>query len=162
MHGATTKISLTLFISRIKVYYNSGNTNKWIILQSAHSFYYSSPTCFGIIVIFRDLTLKTSLKHTTTNNSQLTPITNWKVVQSKHNNVSNNVKFATCFGYSNHHQADISVHGHDMFSAFSMGSHIVYICCVEFKTLRLINCSVFNILTNVFSEIIYELIDLHW
>ena len=24
--------------------------------------------------------------------------------------------FATCFGYGNHHQADISVHGHDMFS----------------------------------------------
>jgi hypothetical protein len=57
---------------------------------------------------------------------------------------------------SNHHQADISVHGHDMFSAFSMGSHIVYICCVEFQTFRLINCSMFNISTNVFSEIIYE------
>jgi len=28
---------------------------------------------------------------------------------------------------SNLHQADISVHGHDMFSAYSMGSHIVYI-----------------------------------
>ena len=26
---------------------------------------------------------------------------------------------------------DISVHGHDMFSAYSLGSHIVYICCVE-------------------------------
>jgi len=26
---------------------------------------------------------------------------------------------------SNHHQADISAHGHDMFSAYSMGSHIV-------------------------------------
>ena len=25
-------------------------------------------------------------------------------------------KAATCFGYSNHHQADISVHGHDVFS----------------------------------------------
>jgi len=37
---------------------------------------------------------------------------------------------------SNHHQADISVHGHDMFSAYSMGSHIVYICGVEFQTLR--------------------------
>jgi len=55
---------------------------------------------------------------------------------------------------SNHHQADISVHEHDVFSAYSMGSHTVYICCVEFQTLRLINCSVFNILTNVFSEII--------
>ena len=31
--------------------------------------------------------------------------------QSKHNNIFNNVKFATCFCYSNHHQADISVHG---------------------------------------------------
>jgi len=27
------------------------------------------------------------------------------------------VKFATCFGYSNHHQVDISVHEHDTFSA---------------------------------------------
>jgi len=43
-----------------------------------------------------------------------------------------------------------------MFSAYSMGSHIVYTCCVEFQTFRLVNCSVFNILTNVFSEIIYE------
>jgi len=57
---------------------------------------------------------------------------------------------------SNHHEADISVHGHAMFSAYSMGSHIVYICCVEFQTFRLINCSLFNILTNVFSEIIFE------
>jgi hypothetical protein len=36
---------------------------------------------------------------------------------------------------SNHHQIDISVHGYDMFSAYSMGSHNVYICCVEFKHL---------------------------
>jgi len=28
---------------------------------------------------------------------------------------------------SNHHQADISVHEHDMFSAYSMGSNIVCI-----------------------------------
>jgi hypothetical protein len=74
----------------------------------------------------------------------------------KHNNIFNNVKFAACFGYSNHHQVDISVHGHDMFSAYSMGSHIVYIYCVEFQTFRVINCSIFNILTNVYSEIIYE------
>ena len=46
---------------------------------------------------------------------------------------------------SNHHQADISVHGDDMFSAYSMGFHIVYICCVEFQIFRLINCSIFNI-----------------
>ena len=51
-------------------------------------------------------------------------IHNYNIVQSKHNNIYNDVKFATCFGYSNHHQADISVHGHDMFSAYSMGSHI--------------------------------------
>ena len=51
----------------------------------------------------------------------------------------------------NHHQVDISFRGHDMFSAYSMGSHIVYICCVEFQTFRLINCSKFNILTKVFS-----------
>jgi len=36
----------------------------------------------------------------------------------------------------NRHQADISVHGHEMFSAYSMGYHIVYICCVEFQTFR--------------------------
>jgi len=41
---------------------------------------------------------------------------NQKVVQSKHNNILNNVQFATCFGYSNHHQVDISLHGHDMLS----------------------------------------------
>ena len=57
---------------------------------------------------------------------------------------------------SNHHQADISIHGHDMFSAYSMGSHTAYIYCVEFQAFRLINFSLFNILTNVFSEIIYE------
>jgi len=56
----------------------------------------------------------------------------------------------------NHHQTDISIHGHDMFSASSMGCHIVYICCVEFQTFRLINCLMFNILTNVFPEIMYE------
>jgi hypothetical protein len=43
--------------------------------------------------------------------------TNSNIVQSKHNNIFNNVKFATCFGYTNHNQADISVHVHDMFSA---------------------------------------------
>jgi hypothetical protein len=57
---------------------------------------------------------------------------------------------------NNHHQADISVHGHDMFSAYSMGCHIVYICCVEFQTFRIISCSIFSVLTNVFSGIIYE------
>jgi hypothetical protein len=47
---------------------------------------------------------------------------------------------------TNHHQADISIHGHDMFSAYSMGSHIVYIFCVEFQTLdnKLISASVFQ------------------
>ena len=44
---------------------------------------------------------------------------------------------------------DISVHRHDMFSAYSMGSHIVYICCVEFQAFKQINSSIFNILTNV-------------
>jgi len=43
-----------------------------------------------------------------------------------------------------------------MFSPYSMGSHTFYICCVEFQTFRLTNCSIFNILTNAFSEIIYE------
>ena len=40
-----------------------------------------------------------------------------------------------------------------MFSAYGMGSHIVYICCIEFQTFILMNCSIFNILTNVFSEL---------
>ena len=31
--------------------------------------------------------------------------------------IFNNVKFATCFGYSKNHQADISVHGYHMFSS---------------------------------------------
>jgi len=57
---------------------------------------------------------------------------------------------------SNPHQADISVHGHEVFGTYSMGSHIVYICCVEFQTFGLINCSIFNILNNVFPEILYE------
>ena len=57
---------------------------------------------------------------------------------------------------SNHYQIDISVHGHDTFSAYSMESHIVYICSVEFQTFRLIKCSILNNLTNVFSEIIYK------
>ena len=34
----------------------------------------------------------------------------------------NNVQFATCFGYINHHQADSSVHGRDMFTAYSVRS----------------------------------------
>jgi hypothetical protein len=78
----------------------------------------------------------------------LTPLlisANLNVVQTKHNNIFNNVNFSTCFGYRNHHQADISVQGHDTFSAYNrpMGSHIVYICCVEFQTFRLINYSVY-------------------
>jgi len=43
--------------------------------------------------------------------------TKQNILQSKHNNIFNYVKFATCFVYSNQHQADISVHGHGMFSA---------------------------------------------
>ena len=64
------------------------------------------------------------------------------MVQSKHNVVFNNMKFATCFGYSNRHQAEISVHGHDMFSSYSMRSHIVYICCVETHSSKLIKRSI--------------------
>jgi methylglyoxal synthase len=77
----------------------------------------------------------------------------------KHNNIFNNVKLLHVSVTGNHHQADISVHVHDMFSPYSMGSHTVYICCVEFQTFRLINYSIFNILTNAFSEIIYETIN---
>jgi len=38
---------------------------------------------------------------------------------------------------SNHHKVDISVLGHDMFSAYRLGSHDVYICCGEFPAFRL-------------------------
>jgi hypothetical protein len=58
--------------------------------------------------------------------------THCMIIQSKHKIIFNNVQFATCFGYSNHHQANISVHGHDMFSAYSMGSHIIYIWREEY------------------------------
>ena len=58
------------------------------------------------------------------------------MVQSKHKNIFNNVKFATCFGHSNHHQADISVHVHGMFSAYSMG---------HFSTCRYMACSVLTV-----------------
>ena len=43
-----------------------------------------------------------------------------------------------------------------MFNAYRMGSHIVYICCVEFQTFRLKDSPKLSILTNVFSEIVYE------
>jgi len=43
--------------------------------------------------------------------------TNLNIVQSKHNNVFNNVMLVHVSVTSNHHQADISVHGHDMFGA---------------------------------------------
>ena len=46
----------------------------------------------------------------------------------------------------------------NMFSAHSMGSQIVCICCVEFRKFGLINCSTFNILSNVFPEIKYRMI----
>jgi len=57
---------------------------------------------------------------------------------------------------SNHHQADISVHGHGMFSAYSIGSRIIYICCVEFQTFRLINSSIFWYLDKCIIWNIYE------
>ena len=52
--------------------------------------------------------------------------TKLNVLQSKHNDTFNNVQLATCFGYSNHHQADISVYGHVMFSA-TVCDHILFI-----------------------------------
>ena len=56
-------------------------------------------------------------------------LTKLNVAQSKHNNIFNNVKFATCFGYSNHHQADISVRGHDMFSATVWNPYCLHLLC---------------------------------
>ena len=49
--------------------------------------------------------------------------------ESKHNNIFSTVQFATCLGYSNHHQADIAVHGHGMFSA-TVWDHILFIFVV--------------------------------
>jgi len=46
------------------------------------------------------------------------------------NDIFNNVKLIHVSVTSTHHQADISVHGHDMFSSYSMVSHIVHIRCV--------------------------------
>ena len=34
----------------------------------------------------------------------------------------------------------------DMFSSYSMGSHIVYICCVEMKSFKLIKCLIIRYL----------------
>jgi hypothetical protein len=42
---------------------------------------------------------------------------NQNIDQSKHNNIFSNVKLLQVSVRSNHHQADISVHGHDTFSA---------------------------------------------
>ena len=42
---------------------------------------------------------------------------NQNIVQSKHNNIFNNVKLLHVSVTSNHYQADILVHGNDMFSA---------------------------------------------
>jgi hypothetical protein len=39
--------------------------------------------------------------------------------------IFNSVKFAIWFGYSNYHQADISVHVHDMVSAYVSTEHVV-------------------------------------
>jgi hypothetical protein len=58
--------------------------------------------------------------------------TNYNIVQSEYNNIFNAVQPLHVSVTSNHHQPDISVHGHDMFSAYNMGSNIVYACCVEF------------------------------
>jgi hypothetical protein len=48
--------------------------------------------------------------------SLLYPVTN-NIVQSKHNNIFNNVKLLHVSGTINHHQADISINGHDVFTA---------------------------------------------
>jgi len=69
--------------------------------------------------------------------------TNYNVVQSKHNNIFNTVQLATCFSYSNHHQADVSEHWHDMFSVYSMGSRIVSYLQYYFE----IRCCVIRILS---------------
>jgi hypothetical protein len=56
------------------------------------------------------------------------------VVQSNHNYILINVKLLHVSFKRNHHQADISVHGHDIFSVYSTGSLVVFICSVEFQT----------------------------
>ena len=57
------------------------------------------------------------------------------VLYSKYNNIFNNVKLLHVSVTSNHNQVDISVHGHDIISTYSMGFHIVYICSVKFQIL---------------------------
>ena len=59
---------------------------------------------------------------------------------------------------SKHLHADISVHGHDLFSAYSKGSYILYIYCVEIYEFRLSNCSIFwyldeRIIWNIYGPI---------
>ena len=49
--------------------------------------------------------------------------------RSPERQIFNTVQFATRFGYSNHHQTDIAVNGHDMFSATVWG-HILFIFAV--------------------------------
>jgi len=57
-----------------------------------------------------------------------------KIMNIQYIYIWKNVKLLRVSVTSNHHQADISEHGHDMFSAYSMGSNVVYICCLKFNT----------------------------
>ena len=84
---------------------------------------------------------------------------NQNVVQSKHNNIFNNVKFCYMFQLQVTIIRQTSQYMDMTCSVLKVWDPILiysYICCVEFRTFRLINCSIFNILTNVFSEIIQE------
>ena len=47
------------------------------------------------------------------------------IVQSKHNDIFNNVKMPHVSVTNNHHQADISVQGHDMFSTTFGTEHVM-------------------------------------
>ena len=58
-------------------------------------------------------------------------------------------KVGTCFGYSNHHQANISVHGHDMFSVTVWNVCLMMVTvtetCSNFTVLNILLCFVLYI-----------------
>jgi len=73
------------------------------------------------------------------------------IVLSKHSNTLNNVKLPHVSFTSNHHQADISVHGHGMFSTYSMGSILFTLSsqCLKFHTANVNNMESHTVALNM-------------
>jgi len=69
-----------------------------------------------------------------------------KSFSQKHNNILSNVKFATCFVYSNHYQADISVHGHNMFSATVWDPYCLHLLCKQYGKASIKNQIIISLL----------------